>query len=54
MKERGVGTAHEYMKRMEFSNIVDEDDNASIAIGGFTYGTTPLEIASAYAALANN
>ena len=54
MKERGVGVAHEYMKRMEFSNIVDEDDNASIAIGGFTYGTTPLEIASAYATLANN
>lgn len=54
IKNRGPSLVHEYLFRMGFSKIVDEDKNAGIAIGGFTYGTTPLEIAGAYSTLANN
>jgi len=54
MKDKGAKTALNYMKLMEFSNLVDEDDNAGISIGGFTYGTTVVEIASSFATLANN
>jgi penicillin-binding protein 1A len=39
---------------MKFTNIVPEDNSAVIAIGGFTYGTSTLEMASAYSTLANN
>ena len=54
LKERGNYSAHEYMKRMGFSKIVDEDAGPGISIGGFTYGATPLEINGAFGTLANN
>ena len=43
-----------YLEDMKFTNIVPEDNSAVIAIGGFTYGTSTLEMASAYSTLANN
>ena len=38
------------------STLDDEKDNnlASVAIGGFTYGISPLEMAAAYATIAND
>lgn len=54
LRRRGVQSAREIMTRMEFSNIVDGDDNAGLAIGGFTHGTTPLEINGAFSTFANN
>lgn len=54
MRNRGTKSAREMMSRMEFTNIVDEDDNAGIAIGGFTRGATPLEISGAFNMLANH
>lgn len=53
VRDRGTELARNYMTNMEFNKIVDGDKNAGIAIGGFTYGTTPLEITSAYGTLAN-
>lgn len=54
MRRRGANVSHEYMSRMEFTNLVDADKNAATAVGGFTYGTTPLEITGAFATLVNN
>lgn len=53
LKERGNHSAYEYMRRMRFTKIVDEDAGPGIFIGGFTYGTTPLEINGAFSTLAN-
>lgn len=42
-----------YLKEMEFSQIVPEDLGLPSALGGFTIGVSPLEMAAAYAAIAN-
>ena len=46
----------EYLKKMGVSTLDDEKDNnlASVAIGGFTYGISPLEMAAAYAMISND
>lgn len=54
MKQRGTYIAREYMKQLEFSNLVDKDKYPGISIGAFTYGTTPLQINGSFATLANN
>jgi penicillin-binding protein 4 len=43
-----------YLIKMEFTGLAPTDDHAGIAIGGFTYGTNPLEMAGAYSTLARN
>ena len=43
-----------YLLNMEFSGIVDTDYVAAAGIGGLTYGVTPVEMASAYAAIEND
>ena len=54
IQQIGVPTALNYLKEMNFSGIVDADVNPTVAIGGFTYGATTLEMASAYSTLARN
>ena len=46
----------EYLKKMGVSTLDDEKDNnlAAVAIGGFTYGISPLEMAAAYAMISND
>lgn len=46
----------EYLKKMGVSTLDDQKDNnlASVAIGGFTYGISPLEMAAAYAMISND
>jgi membrane peptidoglycan carboxypeptidase len=41
-----------FIKNMNFSKIAKEDYNLSAALGGLTYGITPVEIASGYSTLA--
>lgn len=40
-------------KKFGITTLVDDDDNAVIALGGLTHGVTPLEMAGAYAGIAN-
>lgn len=47
-----VGLA--YLTEMEFSNIVEEDYGLPSALGGLTIGVSPLEMASAFAAIEND
>ncbi len=43
-----------YLKAMNFSKIVKEDNTLSAALGGLTYGASPVEMASAYSTLEND
>ena len=49
--EKGV----EYLNNLNFKSLTDEDKhNMAIALGGFKYGATPLEMAKGFSTLANN
>lgn len=54
IQQIGVPTSLSYLKEMEFSGIVDADNNPTSAIGGMTYGATTLEMAGAFSTLARN
>lgn len=43
-----------YLKEMNFSSLVEEDNTMATCLGGFTNGVSPLEMAAAYAALEND
>lgn len=43
-----------FLHAMNFKKIAVDDDEQITAIGGFTYGVSPVELASAYATLAND
>lgn len=40
-------------KKFGITTLVDDDENTVIALGGLTHGVTPLEMAGAYAGIAN-
>lgn len=45
----------EYLKRLGVTTLSDEKDNSlPLALGGINWGITPLEMAGAYAAIAND
>ena len=44
----------QYLKNMNFSNIVESDYVIPTALGGFTTGVSPVEMASAYATIVND
>ncbi len=44
----------QYLKNMNFTQIVDEDYVLPTGLGGFTKGVSPLEMAAAYETLAND
>lgn len=55
MAELGNAKCMEYLKKMGISTLDDNRDaGLSTAIGGLTYGVSPLEMAGAYASIANN
>lgn len=43
-----------YITNMKFANIVPGDYNEAVSLGGFHYGATTVEMASAYATIANH
>lgn len=47
-------TGLSYLTEMEFTRIVAEDYDLPSALGGFTIGVSPLEMASAFAAIEND
>lgn len=51
----GLDNSVEFVKSLGFSKIDDEKDrNISFALGGLTHGASPLEMAAAYGAIAND
>lgn len=43
-----------YLHDMNYQKITVDDNNQAASIGGFTYGVSPVELASGYAALEND
>ena len=55
IQEIGVGTSIEYLKKLGISTLDDQKDNyLGLALGGVTNGISPLEMAAAYATIAND
>lgn len=51
--EVGMSKIIDLAKKMGITTLTDEDNNLSTALGGLTYGVSPLEMAEAYGVLAN-
>ncbi|WP_425424969.1 transglycosylase domain-containing protein [Anaerobacillus alkalilacustris] len=49
----GIETAFSYFFKLGFTKIVEEDFNLPSALGGLTYGVSPLEMTTAYTTFAN-
>ncbi len=56
VREMGTDKSMEYLKKMGVTSLDDTNDNLlpALAIGGLTNGISPLEMAGAYATIANN
>lgn len=54
VREMTPQKAVSYLKLLNFHKTVYEDNVEAISLGGFTYGTNPLEMAGAYSTLARN
>ena len=55
LQQIGIENSLKYLKNMGFAEIDDEkDNNLTIALGAITKGVTPLEMAAAYACIAND
>lgn len=54
VREMTPEKALSYLKLLNFHEIVEEDNGEAIALGGFTYGMSTLEMAGAYSTLARN
>lgn len=44
----------DYLERLGITTLTEEDNNLSLALGGLQKGISPLEMAAAYAAIAND
>ncbi len=53
MDYMGVNKAIDYFESFGVSTIEDEDYHLATAIGGMTYGISPLELTNAYSTIAN-
>lgn len=47
-------TSVKYLKQMGITTLTDEDANLALALGGIENGISPLEMAAAYATIAND
>lgn len=53
-QEVGMDFARQKLIDMEFNHLAPEDVYPTMAVGGWTYGTNPLEVASAFNTLVND
>ena len=54
MEQIGIKTSISYLKDMGVTSLTDKDESLSLALGGLDKGITPLEMAAAYATIAND
>ena len=54
MEEIGVKTSISYLTNMGITTLTEKDESLSLALGGLDKGITPLEMAAAYATIAND
>lgn len=53
MEQLTPQTSIDYMRKMGISSLTEVDNNLNLALGGLDKGISPLEMASAYATIAN-
>lgn len=54
MEQLTPRTSISYMKKLGISSLTDVDNNINLALGGLDTGISPLELAAAYATIAND
>ncbi len=54
MEELTPKTSIKYLKKMGISTLTEKDESLALALGGVDKGISPLEMAGAYATIANN
>ncbi len=54
MRELTPQKATEYLKKMGITSLTEADENLALSIGGLNKGISPLEMAGAYASIAND
>lgn len=54
MEAIGPSNSVKYLKKMGITSLTDKDETLSLALGGLDKGITPLEMAGAYATIAND
>lgn len=54
MEELKPNTSIQYLKKMEISTLTEDDETLVLALGGLQKGISPLQMASAYATIAND
>lgn len=53
LQDIGIDLGYEYSEKFGISTLVDTDRNLGLSLGGLTYGVKNVELAGAYAAIAN-
>ena len=53
MEMTGVNECYNFLTKLGFSKLSDNDRNLSTALGGVSVGVSPMEMAGAYGAIAN-
>lgn len=53
MQELTTDKSKEYLKKMGITSLTDKDNDLALALGGLDQGISPLEMAGAYATIAN-
>ena len=54
MEKIGPKTSIKYLEKMGITTLTKEDENLALALGGLDKGISPLEMAGAYATIAND
>lgn len=54
MQELKPSVSMNYLEKMGITTLTEEDNNLSLALGGLQKGISPLEMAAAYATIAND
>mgnify|MGYP003302607157 CR=1 FL=1 len=53
LQDIGVSLGFEYAQKFGITTLTDDDKNLAFALGGLTYGVKNIELAAAYATIAN-
>lgn len=53
LEKTGIKTSFNYLKTFQFKKVTEQDQRLAAAIGGFTYGMSPLELTRAFTSFYN-
>ncbi len=48
LEATGIKTSFKYLQTFQFNKVIEQDQQLAAAIGGFTYGMSPLELTRAF------